>query len=96
MGSTPGDRRHNAHFIAIFEGGILTFQEANIFAVDVEIHKATQLPLVITQAGFNSGATGFQGVEQFGDRAAFTMQGRLVVGELLQGRGNENFDGHNS
>lgn len=93
-GLAPSDSGHDTYFVPIFQGRIFAVQEADIFTIDVEVHKSPQFSLVITQPGLNTGAALLQSFEQSDNIAAFTFEGGLVIGELLQWSRNQYLYSH--
>src|SRR6266851_395034 len=54
---SAGNRRNDADFVALFQRRLLVLQKANVFLVDIHIHKPAHLALVIHQALFYSRIT---------------------------------------
>src|SRR5690606_38988008 len=45
-----GDRGHDGDFVPILEFGLFPFEEANIFRIDVDIDKASQVAFFVVEA----------------------------------------------
>ena len=72
----------------------MVVEETDVFAIHIDIEKATEFAGFITQATFNTGITPFKGIKQSINAAGSQLSGRLVVGELLQGGRNQYLDSH--
>lgn len=88
LGLASCDRRNDAYFITIIEGSIGSIKKADIFAVDIKINKATEVAFFITNAGFDAWATSFEGINNSLNGITSTFDSSLIVGQLLEWRGN--------
>ena len=62
----------------------MVVEEANVFAVDVDVEEAAQLAVLITQAIAQTGEGAIEGLDQLIDAGGLQADGGLISGELLQ------------
>ena len=93
-GSATGDRRNNADFITIAEDGVLVVQKADVFAVDIEIEKAAQFVVFITQPVLEPWIAAIKGLDQRVDAVGLEGDAGLIVREFLKWGGDQDLDAH--
>ena len=71
----------------------MVVQEADVFAVDVNVEKAAQLAVLITETIAEAREGAIEGLNQLVDAAGFKADGRLIGGELLQRSRDQNLNG---
>ena len=69
-------------------------EETDVLAIYIDIEKTTQLAGLITEAALDAWVMQFEGVNQAIHAAGFQINAGLVVGEFLQGGGDQNLNGH--
>ena len=93
IGLAAGHGGHDADLVAIGQCCGLVVEKANVFAVDVDVEKTAQLAVLVTQAALEPGVARIERIDEGIDAAGLKRNAGLVVGELLQGGGNQNLDG---
>lgn len=92
--SAASDSGHDADLIAIGQGRGLVVEEADVFAVDIYVEKTPQFAFFITETAMDTWKAGIEGLQQGINAAGINADTGFIVGELLQGRGDQNLDGH--
>jgi hypothetical protein len=91
---SPGDRRDDADFVALFHGGVLIFEETDIFIVEEDVDEATDIALFVTDALSEAGIGSFEAIEDLGDRFAVGGNDFFFSGEFTEGSWDANGCGH--
>jgi len=92
--SSSGDGGNDADFFAGLDGGFLVLEEADVFAVNVDIHEAADVAFVVEEALANAGVTLVETGEEFGDGGALNLDGVEVIGQGPERGGDGDRYGH--
>src|SRR5919204_3410069 len=88
------DGGHDTQLVTGVQAGLQPFLEPNVFAIQVQVHEASQCPRLVAQATANRGVAGFQLREHAGDRRSLQAELGLAVSGRAQGRRNAHANTH--
>src|SRR6266478_3359875 len=90
--TSSGNRRHDADLIAFFDRRFQVLQEADVFVIEVNVHKAIELRRRFEESGLDAGGFGLEVIEYIANGGALGFDDVGAVGEGAKGGGNANFD----
>src|SRR5581483_328524 len=77
--SAAGDGGDDAHFVGGLQRRLQGIEEADIFAVDVDVHEAPDLALLVADAVLDAGVLLLQAIDGFAERAGIGLDDAGVV-----------------
>ena len=92
--SYPGDRRDDTDFVALFDGGVLVFEETDIFIVEEDVDEAPDIALFVTDALSEAGIGFIEAIEDLGDCFAVGGNDFFFSSEFTEGCRDANGCGH--
>jgi hypothetical protein len=88
------DRGDDTDFVALFDGGVLIFEETNVFIVEEDVDEAADIALFVTDA-LGEARVGFlQACEDLGDCIAVGGNDFFFFSEFTEGCRDANGCGH--
>ena len=93
-GRAAGERGDHGHFIAVADQGVGALQGADFLAVEIDVDVLEQLLLAVEDHFAEAGVALVEVAQHAVDIAAAGLDEGAVAGDLAEGGGNVDLDGH--
>jgi hypothetical protein len=92
--SSPRDGGNDAHLVPRFDGRLLVLEEADVFAIDVNVDETAQVALRVEEPFADAGVALVEAGEEFADGGALDLDDVEMVGQGPERGGDGDGDGH--
>src|SRR5215470_1096471 len=91
---SPGDGGHDRHLVALFERGLATVEEADVFLVDVDVDETADLSALLEEAIPQAGKLSLEVVDRGSDRVRVGLHLGGALRHRPEGCGNAHDNAH--